>query len=68
MKSNFLNGVRLGGLATAKLLVSQGHQVWGARRMWFFDEAGWLETPTAIVESTVTGMTTPRCTRAELLS
>jgi hypothetical protein len=38
------------------------------RRLWFFDEAGWLETPPASAESTVTRMTTPRCTRAEVLS
>src|SRR6266478_5236225 len=54
--------------ATAKLPVAQGHEVWGTRRLWFFDEAGWLETPPAFAESTVTGMTTPRCTRAEVLS
>ncbi|MFZ0915924.1 MAG: PIG-L family deacetylase [Candidatus Udaeobacter sp.] len=38
------------------------------RRRWFFDEAGWLETPPATGESTVSKMITPRRTRAEVPS
>jgi hypothetical protein len=37
------------------------------RRSWFFDEAGWLETP-AIMKRMLTTMSTTRCTSAEALS
>jgi LmbE family N-acetylglucosaminyl deacetylase len=38
------------------------------RRSWFFDEAGWLETPPVITEVMVTKMSTTRGTGAEVLS
>ena len=37
------------------------------RRSWFFDEAGWLETP-AVTKPMLTAMSTTRCTAAEVLS
>jgi hypothetical protein len=38
------------------------------RRLWFFDEAGWLETPPTVAETTLTRMATTRSIEAELLS
>jgi LmbE family N-acetylglucosaminyl deacetylase len=38
------------------------------RRLWFFDEAGWMETPSATADLAATRMSTTRCTRAEVLS
>jgi LmbE family N-acetylglucosaminyl deacetylase len=38
------------------------------RRLWFFDEAGWLETRPVTADSTVTRIHGTRCVRAEVLS
>jgi LmbE family N-acetylglucosaminyl deacetylase len=38
------------------------------RRLWFFDEAGWMETPPAIADLAATRISTTRCTTAEVLS
>jgi LmbE family N-acetylglucosaminyl deacetylase len=38
------------------------------RRSWFFDEAGWLETPPTVAETTLTRMARTRSMEAELLS
>jgi LmbE family N-acetylglucosaminyl deacetylase len=38
------------------------------RRSWFFDEAGWLETPPTVTETTLTRVARTRSMRAELLS
>jgi hypothetical protein len=38
------------------------------RRSWFFDEAGWLETPATVVETALTRMGGTGSVRAELLS
>jgi LmbE family N-acetylglucosaminyl deacetylase len=37
------------------------------RRLWFFDEAGWLETPPTVAETTLTRMARTRSMEAELL-
>jgi hypothetical protein len=69
MKPIFLNGSPLGRWSDhSEIALPQGNEVWGTHRLWFFNEAGWLETPPAITESTITRMTTPRCTKAEVLS
>lgn len=38
------------------------------RRLWFFDEAGWLETRPVTADSTVTRIHGTRCVRAQVLS
>jgi len=38
------------------------------RRLWFFDEAGWLETSPVIADSPPTRMTRMECLKAEVLS
>jgi LmbE family N-acetylglucosaminyl deacetylase len=38
------------------------------RRSWFFDEAGWLETPPTVAETTLTRMARTQSVRAEVLS
>jgi len=38
------------------------------RRLWFFDEAGWLETRQVTADSTVTRIHSTRWVRAEVLS
>jgi hypothetical protein len=38
------------------------------RRLWFFDEAGWLETRPVTADSTITRIHGTRCVRAEVLS
>jgi len=38
------------------------------RRLWFFDEAGWLEIRPVTADSTVTRIHSTKCVRAEVLS